>query len=179
MKDADSINERIEQIYDKHYKDVYHFLICFTGSRNDAEDLTQEVFIRVLKSLSSFNNQDRLKSWILAISRNVAVDYYRRNKFYSLFKDGFFNSLISNEKKPDQALEIAEEIEIVKRTILTLKPSYREVIILRGINEMSIKETAKILNCSESKVKVNYHRALKKLQTKLSFNMEEVIENAK
>ncbi|MDA6131257.1 hypothetical protein OSK38_28320, partial [Escherichia coli] len=59
-----------------------------------------------------------------------------------------------------------------------LKPGFKAVVILRAINEFSIKETSEILNCSESKVKVDYHRALKILKCKLDIDVEEVIENA-
>lgn len=170
--------ESIEEIYDTYYKDVYHFLIHFIGNRYDAEDLTQEVFIRVLKSLQRYNSQSSMKTWILSISKHVAIDYLRRKKFYSLFKDGFFNGLHSPEKGPMEMLEAKNKSEFIQVAISSLKPSYRAILILRGINEFSIKETAEILNCSEAKVKVNYHRALKKLQEKLKFQGEEALENA-
>jgi RNA polymerase sigma-70 factor, ECF subfamily len=179
LVDPGHLEKRIEQIYDEYYKDVYHFLICFTGSRNDAEDLTQEVFIQVLKSLAKYNDQYRLKTWILTIARNVAVDHFRRNKFYSIFKEGFFAGLVSKDNTPDEALETKEQKEVVHTAISNLKPNYRAVLILRGINGFSIRETAEILNCSEAKVKIEYFRALKKLQTTLNFNVEEGFENAK
>ncbi len=173
------LQESIEKIYEQYYRDVYHFLICFTGNRNDAEDLTQEVFIQVLKSMPKYNENYRLKTWILTIARNVAVDHFRRHKFISIFKEGFFASLVSKDKKPDELLETKEQKTVVHNAISKLKPNYRAVLILRGINGFSIRETAEILNCSEAKVKVEYFRALKKLQTILNFNVEEGIENAK
>ncbi|QOY35093.1 RNA polymerase sigma factor [Anaerobacillus isosaccharinicus] len=179
MSDQGHLEEKIEQIYDEYYRDVYHFLICFTGSRNEAEDLTQEVFIQVLKSLSSFNRQYRLKTWVLTIARNVAVDHFRRSKFTSIFKEGFFTGLVSKEQNPDEVLETKEQKEVVHAAISNLKPNYRSVIILRGINELSIRETADILGCSEAKVKVDYFRGLKKLESNLKFDLEEGTEHAK
>lgn len=173
------LQEKIERIYDEYYRDVYQFLICFTGSRNEAEDLTQEVFIQVLKSLEKFNDQYRMKTWILTIARNVAVDHFRRHKFYSIFKEGFFTGLVSKEKNPDELIETKEQKELVHQAIAKLKPNYRAVVILRGINGLSIRETAEILNCSEGKVKVEYFRALKKLQETLNFHLEEGFENAR
>jgi RNA polymerase sigma-70 factor, ECF subfamily len=173
------LEDQIERIYDEYYRDVYRFLICFTGSTNDAEDLTQDVFIQVLKSLPKFNQQYRLKTWILTIARNVAVDHFRRNKFSLIFKEGFFAALVSKDDNPDQLLETKEQKELIHRAISKLKPNYRSVLILRGINELSIRETAEILNVSESKVKVDYFRALRKLQETLKFNIEEGIEHAK
>lgn len=179
MAEIKDLESRIVTIYQEHYLDVFRFLICFSGNQNDAEDLTQEVFIRVLKSLSSFKEGNNLKTWIFSIAKYVAVDHYRKKKFISIFKDGFFTQFESNDKRPDEALEITEMEQALHLAIAKLKPSYRAVIILRGINEFTIKETSEILHCSESKVKVDYHRALKVLNKKLSINAGEVFTNAK
>ena len=69
--------------------------------------------------------------------------------------------------------------QMVHAAISKLKPKYRAVVILRGINECSIKETSEILQCSESKVKVDYHRALKDLKGKLNIGVEGVLTNVK
>ncbi|MGN7942446.1 sigma-70 family RNA polymerase sigma factor [Virgibacillus sp. 6R] len=61
MSNSNKLVEIIEEVYERYYGDVYKFLICYTGNRNDAEDLTQEVFMRVIKSFSTFNNGSNLK----------------------------------------------------------------------------------------------------------------------
>ena len=66
----------------------------------------------------------------------------------------------------------------VHEAISKLKPNYRTVVILRGINEFSIKETSEILQCSEAKVKVDYHRALKELKRRIKIDEEEGLKNA-
>ncbi|QGG52958.1 RNA polymerase sigma factor [Lysinibacillus pakistanensis] len=179
MVDSNNLESRIVEIYNLYYLDVYRFLVCFSGNQNDAEDLTQEVFIRVLKSLTNFNSKYNLKTWIFSIAKHVAVDYYRKKRFVSLFKDVFFNQLSSNEKKPDEVFEVTELKRCIHEAIAKLKPNYRAVMILRGISECSIKETSDILQCSEAKVKVDYHRALKELKRKLNIDIEGVLTNAK
>ncbi|MEO4054403.1 RNA polymerase sigma factor [Solibacillus sp. CAU 1738] len=179
MIDLQNLESSIVVIYNDHYLDVYRFLVCFTGNQNDAEDLTQEVFIRVLKNLSNYNSGHKLKTWIFSIAKHVAIDHYRKKRFASVFKDGFFKQLASNDKKPNEAFEITEMKQFVHDAIAKLKPSYRSVVILRGINEFSVKETSEILQCSEAKVKVDYHRALKDLKRKLNIDTEEVLINAK
>ncbi|HEO8421265.1 RNA polymerase sigma factor [Niallia sp. FSL W8-0635] len=179
MIDPKNLESSIVSIYNEHYLDVYRFLVCFSGSQTDAEDMTQEVFIRVLKNLSTFHSGNNLKTWIFSIAKHVAIDYYRKKKFVSIFKEGFFKQLEANDEKPDEVLEITEMKQIVHEAISKLKPNYRAVVILRGINEFSIKETSEILKCTESKVKVDYHRALKDLKRKLHLDAEEVITNAK
>lgn len=140
--------------------------------------MTQEVFIRVLKNLHNFNNGGNLKTWIFSIAKHVAVDYFRRKRFTSIFKDGFFKQFKSNDDQPDERIDQNEVIRIVHEAVSKLRPNYRAVVILRGINEFSVKETCEILQCSESKVKVDYHRALKELKRKLRVNAGEVIRNA-
>ncbi|MEH6941017.1 RNA polymerase sigma factor [Bacillus sp. JJ722] len=178
MVDLGNLEDRIIEIYKSFYLDVYRFLICFSGNQNDAEDMTQEVFIRVLNNLSNYNSNQNLKTWIFSIAKHVAIDHHRRNRFTSLFKKAFFNQLTSIDLQPNELIEQNEIKQIVHEAIAKLKPHYRIIIILRGINDFSIKETAKILQCSEAKVKVNYHRALKELKRKINVNAEEVIGNA-
>ncbi|QED46096.1 RNA polymerase sigma factor [Cytobacillus dafuensis] len=177
MLDFENLEKKIIEIYRLYYLDVYRFLTCFTGNQNDAEDLTQEVFIRVLNNLSNFS-PGNLKTWIFSIAKHTAVDHYRKKKFSSIFSDGFFKQMVSNDLEPNNLIEQNEMKKLVHTAISKLKPNYRAVVILRGINEFSIKETSEILQCSESKVKVDYHRALKELKKKLNIDAEEVFGNA-
>lgn len=180
MVDSNNLESRIVEIYNLYYLDVYRFLVCFSGNQNDAEDLTQEVFIRVLKSLTNFNGKYNLKTWIFFQSQNMLqLIIIEKKRFVSLFKDIFFNQLSSNEKKPDEVFEVTELKRCIHEAIAKLKPNYRAVMILRGISECSIKETSDILQCSEAKVKVDYHRALKELKRKLNIDIEGVLTNAK
>jgi RNA polymerase sigma-70 factor (ECF subfamily) len=176
--DLKNLEDSISEIYQKHYLDVYRFLICFSGNQNDAEDLTQEVFIRVLNNLANFHSGNNLKTWIFSIAKHIAIDHYRKKRFSSIFKDSFFKQIVSTDKKPNELLEENEIKRVVHEAISKLKPHFRAVAILRGINEFSIKETAEILRCNESKVKVDYHRALKDLKRKVHFDLEEVLGNA-
>jgi RNA polymerase sigma-70 factor, ECF subfamily len=172
-------NPGIEKVYEDYHKDVYKFLICFTGLKNEAEDLTQEVFIRAMKSLSTYNGSCSLTTWIFSIAKHTAIDHFRKKRFYSIVKESFFKNLSSDQLSPEELIIHDENKNMIHQAILQLKPSYRTVIILRGINEFSIIETAEILNCSTSKVKVNYHRALKKLKENIgATHLEEVLKNA-
>jgi RNA polymerase sigma-70 factor, ECF subfamily len=172
----ENIEDSISEIYIHHHLDVYRFLICFTGNQNDAEDLTQEVFIRVLKNFSDLNRVNALKTWIFSIAKHVAIDHYRKKRFSSIFTEGFFKQLLSTAKEPSELIEQNEMKRYIHSAISKLKPKYKAVVILRGINEFSIKETSEILQCS--KVKVDYHRALKELKKKIDIDAEEVIINA-
>jgi RNA polymerase sigma-70 factor, ECF subfamily len=179
LVDAEELEVTISRLYQEHYMDVYKFLVCFSGNRNDAEDLTQEVFIRVLNHLSRYNHQSSIKTWILSIAKHVAIDHYRKRKFVTIFKEGFFKRMISTTQQPIDQMEEREMKKSVHDAIASLKPDYRSIVILRGINEFSVKETSEILQCSQSKVKVSYHRALKELKKKLNVETEEVLRHAR
>ncbi|MFL8938086.1 RNA polymerase sigma factor [Rossellomorea oryzaecorticis] len=179
MIDLDDLEGSISELYKVYHLEVYKFLICFCANQIDAEDLTQEVFIRVLNNLSSYNQQSSIKTWIFSIAKHAAIDHHRKKKFVTFFKDGFFKNIESEAKQPDEWLEEQDIKRVVHDAISRLKPHFRAVVILRGINECSIKETSEILQCSESKVKVSYHRALKELRRKLNVEGEEALRNAK
>ena len=139
MNDSEELAERISEIYDAYYLDVYRFLVCFLGDRSDAEDLSHETFLQVLKSIDQFNGKTKIKTWIISIAKHKAIDFLRRKKFQTVFKDAFFREIRSASHSPE--------------TILNEKEINRLVIILRGINECPTIDTAEILDWSQSKVK--------------------------
>lgn len=157
----EDIEQRIREIYHAHYQDVYYFLLHFTGNRSDAEDLTQEVFTRALKGLAKFDGRVALKTWLFSIAKYAAIDHYHKQKVRSLFSENWLMRLTTHEESPESILTKRENAQELKQAIQKLKPHYRLVLILRCIEEYSIKETAEIMGVSESKVKVNTHRALK------------------
>jgi RNA polymerase sigma-70 factor (ECF subfamily) len=90
----------------------------------------------------------------------------------------WLSNLTSDEKTPEELLDVQEEQQALYRAIQQLKPTYREVLILRGIKGLSAKETAEILNWSENKVNVTLHRAMKAVKDKLELEGKELIGNA-
>ncbi|PPA89456.1 RNA polymerase subunit sigma-70 [Brevibacillus laterosporus] len=155
-----------------YYRDVYQFLLFFTGDEHSVEDLTQEVFMKVLKALPQFDERASLKTWILHIAKNVAIDQHRRKRLSVVFGNNLLKLIpAAKDRQPEEAFQAKEEKEYIESAILKLKPKYRMIVILRGVKEYSVKETAEILGCSEAKVKVDFHRAIKMLQQKLQTYM--------
>ncbi|MEQ6375974.1 RNA polymerase sigma factor [Bacillaceae bacterium S4-13-56] len=152
--------EIISEWFDLYGDDIFHFLLYRVGS-SDAEDLVQEVFIRALKSYKHFENLSSPKTWLYSIARNVAIDEWRKRgsrKWKKLIPLDKSPEVVSYET-PEFILDGNEETHRIFSAIRQLKPSYQEVTILRGVKELSIKETADILNWSESKVRSTQHRA--------------------
>lgn len=153
----------MNDIYNRYHRDVYHFALYFTNNKQEAEDITQETFIKIIKSYESLKDPERIKTWILSIARNTAMDLHRKKKFVSLFPNWVFEK-DSDKDTPEDLLLKKGDWDELQNALIKLKHQYRTVVILRGLKELSIKETAEILGCTEAKVRVDYHRALQLLK---------------
>ena len=157
--------EIISDWFYRYNNDIYNFLIYYTG-KTDMEDLVQEVFIKALKRLHQFDGRSSPKTWLFTIARNTAIDEMRKQKRQKSEETVELNDrivMIDEQSPIDILLEDESKRELYK-LVRSLKRNYRDVIILRGIEQLTIKETATILNWSEDKVKSTYSRALKALR---------------
>ncbi|SHG88612.1 RNA polymerase sigma factor [Ornithinibacillus halophilus] len=160
------ISDKISEWFYQYNKDIYHFLVYYVGS-GDIEDLVQEVFIRAIKGFDTYQSKASVKTWLFSIARNVGIDEIRkrqRNRIKSVIN--FSDSEPKEETTPELILHMNENNRILYQVINSLKDNYRDVIILRAIKELSVSETADILNWNENKVRITYHRALKALKEK-------------
>lgn len=158
--------EIISNWFHLYSQDVFNFLVYYSGTR-DVEDLVQEVFIKAAKGMSTYRNHATPKTWLFSIARNLAIDNARKNKT----KISRMNVSFHEEKldqhigfSPEQILIGHEEKRELYNRINQQKKKYRDVLILRGIQGLSVSETAQILGCKETAVRTNYHRAVKALQ---------------
>lgn len=157
-------NRRINEWFYQYSNDIYQYLIYYLGS-SDVEDLVQEVFIRAIKNLASFEEKSSPKTWLISIARNVGIDEIRRKQRLKMKNLILMQSQEMNDfNTPERFLDLSETNKDLYRAIGQLKKNYRDVIILRGIKELSIEETAEILNWREEKVRLTFHRAIKALQ---------------
>ncbi|WLD93259.1 RNA polymerase sigma factor [Alkalihalobacillus sp. AL-G] len=154
----------ISQWFYLYGNDVYRYLVYFTGS-SDVEDLVQEVFIKALKSLNTFKNHSSPKTWLFTIARNLAIDEMKSKK-KSMWKKliPIDENLSSNEQNPEMVFLNDQSAKELHDVIQLLNNNYRDVVILRGVNQFSVAEAASVLNWPEEKVRTNYHRALKALR---------------
>ncbi|GAA0454279.1 RNA polymerase sigma factor [Alkalibacillus silvisoli] len=160
-----SKKETVSDWFYQYNHDVYNFLIYYTG-RRDPEDLVQEVFIKAIKGLDKFDGKSSPKTWLFSIARNVAIDDIRKLKRRGMDQnvdlDEAYN--IGHHITPDKIVQEDEEKQELYKAINSLKSNYREALILRGIKELSVSETASVLNWSNQKVRTTYSRALKALR---------------
>ncbi len=157
----------IDELYRQYNQELIHFLIYLGVKKEEAEDLVQEVFIRVLKTKCSFKGESSERTWLYTIAKNIAIDHFRKQKnSYS------FDCEIPIHIKDEQALpeEIAlhkEQLDWLNHLLKCCTVDQKKVIYCRYLKDMSIVETALNLGWSESKVKTTQHRALKLLQRSL------------
>jgi len=154
-------------LYDRYQPAIYRFIVVKVGSREEAEDITHHVFLSAWTKVRTYKHRGHpFSSWLYQIARNMVIDHYRSRKDdVSLDKLDPESSIIPAVAQSDLSIKL--ELEKVHRAIKELKPDYQDVIILRFIEDLPLKETATILKKSEGAVKLAQHRAIKELKEKL------------
>ncbi|MGM0874037.1 MAG: RNA polymerase sigma factor SigX [Bacillota bacterium] len=165
------MEDTFQRIYEKYHHDLFQFLFYMVKNREQAEDLVQEVYIRVLKSYEKFEGRSSEKTWLISIARHVAIDWFRKQKTVRqriLEKfDWDKQQIVDNQALPDEVALQNEQVQWMYRSLDVCSIDYRSVLILRYLQELSITETAQALGWTESKVKTTQHRAIKQLQKQM------------
>ena len=154
------------KLYDLFYTKIFRYVAYKVGNREDAEDITAEVFIRMLKSINSFSFQGHpFSSWLFRIARNMVVDYFRKNSRRKTAPLETAGSIQETESlEIDYQLDLDIEMSNISESIKTLTDLQQEVISLRFAGGLSIKETASAVGRKENAVKALQHSAIKKLR---------------
>lgn len=163
-------NERkveITEWYQQHGDSIFRYILLMVRDHQQAEDLTQETFIKAFRSYDSFERKANPKTWLFRIAHNVTIDFIRKQKPLELLKELVLLGKSANAA-PEGIVEIKENSTELYDALGQLKAPYREVIVLRKIREFSIQETGEILSWSESKVKNTLSRALSALEKQLN-----------
>jgi RNA polymerase sigma-70 factor, ECF subfamily len=160
-----------EELYSKYHQDVFQFLFYLVKNREHAEDLVQEVYIRVLKSYKRFEGKSSEKTWLFSIARNVAIDHFRKQKGWKqrlMEKFDWSTQQVKDDHPiPEEIALQNEEIQSLYECLDKCTVDQKMVIVMRYLQELSIAETAEALGWTESKVKTTQHRALKVLKKEM------------
>jgi RNA polymerase sigma-70 factor (ECF subfamily) len=153
-----------EDLVKVHTRRVYSICYRFTGSDASAQDLTQEVFLRVFRSLQSFRTgEGSFTVWLGRLTRNLLIDHYRRTKIERV-TDSIEEQLPMLEEstasmgRTDGMLAGREAGEMLQAALAKLSPELRETVILRDLEELEYKEIAQVLNVPEGTVKSRLNR---------------------
>jgi RNA polymerase sigma factor (sigma-70 family) len=150
-------------LFDRYHKRIFNFLARMTMDRDLAEDLTQNVFLRMIKYKSSYREGLKFQSWIYQMARNGFSDHYQANKnkksnFVDVEKMG--NQIAEQNESEEQA----QREQLLHRSLTMLDPDQRELLVLTRFEHMKYEEVAVIMETTVANIKVKVHRAIARLR---------------
>lgn len=168
--------ELIEQVLDgstnafdklmiNHQEMVFRIGLQFGKNRENAMDITQNVFLKVYENLKSFQGRSSFKTWLMRIAYNEGTNWIRKNK-NELDNEAFDEEVNMVQNSPSQEDEVLaqENRSILLRSLLSLNTRYRLAVVLRYFEDKPLREIAHILNCSEGVVKNMLYRSIQKMK---------------
>jgi RNA polymerase sigma-70 factor (ECF subfamily) len=176
-----------EEIVQRYHRRIYNICYRFSGSAEDAADLSQEVFIKMYRTLSTFDTtRASFMTWVTTVTRNLLVDHFRKGKY-----DRITDSLEATPGNQDDGLTLAEKLEdpsaspealvrsqevqkLVHQALRKLSPELREAVILRDLQDMDYKDIALVLKVPEGTVKSRINRGRTELARLLQRSYKQV-----
>lgn len=157
--------EGFNELVRRYQQKVYWIARRIVGSHEEADDIVQEVFIRVYNGLASFRSESGFYTWIYRISVNVALNSLRARKVKQFLRfDDLIDQPWSDDDRPDKQVEESEYKKVLERAIDRLPAKQKLVFMMRYYDEMSYEEIAGVLHRSIGGLKANYFHALKNVQ---------------
>jgi len=151
-----------EAIVRQYRRKVFNVAYKFVGRHDEAEDLTQDIFLKIFKSLGTFDSRANFQTWLISVSRNLCIDHYRsvRKERETIDRDVDSNELspVSHEVSPVQALEQRDRVMLLKQALAGLPETLRTAVLMRDIQELSYQEIADKLRLPEGTVKSRINR---------------------
>src|SRR5205807_743889 len=176
-----------EEIVRLHNRRIYNLCYRFTNSPDDAQDLTQDVFIKIYRTLASYDvDKGAFATWMTTLTRNLLVDHFRRSRQDRLTESidaglreeedslSLSDRLEDHKPSPDDWLASKETQKMVQLALVHLSPDLREAVILRDLQDMDYKEIAQVLRVPEGTVKSRINRGRMELARLLSRNKRQV-----
>ena len=160
-----------EELVQRFHRRIYNICYRFAGSAEDAQDLTQEVFIKVYRTVASFDGEKAsFGTWVTTVTRNLLVDHFRKTRndratdsmdaVHGADEDGptLADRLSDGAPGPQVHVESRERREMVQRALQQISPDLREAVILRDLQDMDYREIAQVLKVPEGTVKSRINR---------------------
>ena len=161
----------LEKLINRYLKLIYNFVYRLVGSAHEAEDITQDAFVKAWKNLKSYRGSEPFKPWLLKIARNTAIDWMRKRKhlaFSALEDKEGKNILIATvtdpEPLPHEMMSHMEDAQFLENLLKKLSPAFREVLLLHYGEHLTFDEIGKILKKPLDTVKSQHRRALAALK---------------
>ena len=150
-------------LFERYNKRIFNFLARMTIDRDLAEDLTQNVFLRIIKYRNSYREGLKFQSWIYQVARNVFSDHYQAHK--NRFSDFVDVEKVSDYlQDPEETEALDEREKLLQRSMALLSEEQRELLVLTRFQHMKYEDVAVIMDTTVSNIKVKVHRAIAKLR---------------
>jgi RNA polymerase sigma-70 factor, ECF subfamily len=151
-----------ESIVRQHWRKVFNIAYKFVGKHDEAEDLTQDVFLKIFKSLNTFDRRANFQTWLISVSRNLCIDHYRsvRKERETINRDIDPGDLspASTTASPYAQIELRDRVTLLRLALEKLAPTLRTAVMMRDIQELSYQEIADRLSLPEGTVKSRINR---------------------
>jgi RNA polymerase sigma-70 factor (ECF subfamily) len=146
----------------QYWRKVFNVAYKFVGKHDEAEDLTQDIFLKIFKSLDTFDRRANFQTWLISVSRNLCIDHYRsvRKERETIDRgvDAAELAPVSAEPGPIAALEHRDRVVLLRQALGALPETLRTAVLLRDIQELSYQEIAEKLRLPEGTVKSRINR---------------------
>ncbi len=151
-----------EDIVRQYWRRVFNVAYKFVGRHDEAEDLTQDIFLKIFKSLDTFDRRANFQTWLISVSRNLCIDHYRsvrkEREVIDRHADASTLSPVSHEPGPIAALEQHDRVVLLRRALQDLPETLRSAVVMRDLQELSYQEIADRLKLPEGTVKSRINR---------------------
>ena len=149
-------------IVKQYWRKVFNVAYKFVGRHDEAEDLTQDIFLKIFKSLDTFDRRANFQTWLISVSRNLCIDHYRsvRKERETIDRDVNANELTpaSHDEGPMAVLEQRDRVALLRQALAALPETLRTAVLMRDIQELSYQEIADALRLPEGTVKSRINR---------------------
>ena len=154
--------DQLRHLFHRHHARLYNYFVGLTNDRAASEDLSQEVFLRILRFRHTFRGNGSFASWMYRIARNVGMDFFRKSRPAESLDD-VQRQLVSDDPDPFDESTMNQEAALLRQALQRVSLHHREVLIMSRFENIKVKDIAAILNCPVNTVKVRIHRAIKEL----------------
>lgn len=158
-------------LYDHYQPQIYRFIYLKVSHREEAEDLTHQVFLKSWENIADYESYGfPFSSWLYRIARNQTIDYYRTKKESVGLENIEETKFTEDAEEISKLIDDLQDLKKIKEAIALLSDDQQNIIILRFIEDFSPKETAEILERTEGAIKLIQHRAIKRLKEILNYD---------
>jgi RNA polymerase sigma factor (sigma-70 family) len=159
----DHTDQELTRIYRENYKNVYYLVLSYVKERENALDLTQDIFLKAFVRINSFKGESAVSTWLYAIAKNHCLEFIRKNRKIFIDLDEFSNQSAEEEFDLEEELTRESKSEWIEKSLDAIDDPDRIILFLKYRMKLSVSEIQEQLNLSESAVKMRLQRARKRI----------------